>query len=786
MNRISRTILIVEDSAEKREVYRRYLMGDQDYCYSIVEATLGRQGLELCQQHKPNAVLLDYRLCDLDGLEFLAQLLSLTQQISVPVIVVTGQGDEALAMQAMKAGAQDYLVKEQITPQRLRLTVNQAIETVHLRTRLQQRIEAEIALQERERQFSTLAEASPTAIFRCNTDNSCVYVNRRWCEMTGQPPEVAFGMGWLQTVHPDDRDGVTKAWLEWCANAEEQGFFHKEGRLVRPDGSVIDYICQALPEINYEGNVVGYIGTLTDITESKQVEEALRESEELYRCLAELIPQLIWTASPEGELLDVNHRFLEFTGFLMDQVSRPVKNLLVHPEDLPVVSQIWNESLQQGIYYQAEGRIRRADGVYRWHLNQAIPQKNQQGQIVKWFGTLTDIEAQKQLEIERDRLLQLERTAREAAERANRIKDEFLAILSHELRSPLNPILGWTKLLQTGRLNQAKTAEALAIIERNVKVQTQLIDDLLDVSKILRGKLTMNVAPVDLALIIESAIDTVTTAAVAKSILLHPMLSNIGKVYGDANRLQQVVWNLLSNAIKFTSNGGRVEVRLDQVNDHAHIIITDTGIGFNPDFLPHIFESFRQEDVSITRKYGGLGLGLAIVRHLVEAHGGTIIADSPGEGLGATFTVRLPLLNVALQIQQTDESLQQVLDLTGIRVLAVDDDPDTRELLKVLLTEYGAEVLIVSSGAEVLENLEFFQPDVLVSDLGMPNIDGYTLIQYIRTLPHEKGGQTPAIALTAYARIDDHQRAITSGYQQYLTKPLEPEHLLQAVIAIVK
>ncbi len=406
--------------------------------------------------------------------------------------------------------------------------------------------------------------------------------------------------------------------------------------------------------------------------------------------------------------------------------------------------------------------------------------------MVKWFGTCTDIHDQKELEVERNRLLAQEQAARAEAERANRIKDEFLAVLSHELRSPLNPILGWTKLLQTRKFSETKTAQALATIERNAKLQTQLIDDLLDVAKILRGKLSIDTSPVNLAFVIESAIDTVRTAAVAKSITLYPILPNIGQVCGDDNRLQQIVWNLLSNAIKFTPNGGRVEIRLEQVDEQAHIIVRDSGKGINPDFLPYIFESFRQEDVSVTRKYGGLGLGLAIVRQLVEAHGGSIMADSLGEGLGATFTVQLPLLNVEPEIKQPDVLPQPALELTGIRVLAVDDDADARELLTVLLAEYGAEVLTVASAAQVLANLESFQPDVLVSDIGMPGVDGYTLIQQIRTLTPDKGGHIPAIALTAYARVEDSQRAITSGYQRHVIKPLDPEELVQAVVALKK
>ncbi|HLO51534.1 MAG TPA: ATP-binding protein, partial [Kamptonema sp.] len=380
----------------------------------------------------------------------------------------------------------------------------------------------------------------------------------------------------------------------------------------------------------------------------------------------------------------------------------------------------------------------------------------------------------------------LEQTARENAERANRIKDEFLAVLSHELRSPLNPILGWTKLLQTRKFDAHKTAEALATIERNAKLQCQLIDDLLDVAKILRGKLSMDESPVNLVFVIESAIDTVRTAAVAKSILLHPVLPNIGQVLGDSTRLQQIVWNLLSNAIKFTPKGGQVEIRLERVNDRAQIIVSDTGKGINPDFLPHIFESFSQEDISTTRKYGGLGLGLAIVRNLVEAHGGIISASSPGEGQGATFTVSFPLLNLEQELNQPDEFLDQEPDLTGIKVLTVDDELDARELLTVVLIEYGAEVMTVASAGEVFTALEWFQPDILISDIGMPEMDGYTLLQQVRSLPPEKGGQIPAIAVSAYAGEVDQQRSITVGFRRHITKPLDPNQLAQTVAALAR
>ncbi|MDM9379555.1 PAS domain S-box protein [Chlorogloeopsis sp. ULAP01] len=528
------------------------------------------------------------------------------------------------------------------------------------------------------------------------------------------------------------------------------------------------------------------VAFILDLSDRKQAEEALRLSEEHYRYLAEAIPQLVWTCNASGVYDYVNQRLCEYIGLSFEQIIGTGWLCAVHPNDLKATQAAWMNAVHHGSCYRHEYRLRRAaDHSYRWHLALGLPLKDKQGRVVKWFGTCTDIHDQKELEIEREHLLQLERAAREAAERANRIKDEFLAVLSHELRAPLNPILGWAKLLQTRKLNENKMAEAFATIERNARLQTQLIDDLLDVARILRGKLSINATSVNLASVIAAAIDTVKTAAIAKSISLHPELPNIGQASGDTARLQQIVWNLLSNAIKFTPNHGQVNIKLQRVENQAEIKVTDTGKGINPNFLPHIFESFRQEDASITRKYGGLGLGLAIVRQLVEAHGGTISADSPGEGLGATFTVRLPLLKVEPEIQQTDELPQKELNLMGIRILAVDDDPDARELLTVLLTQYGAEVLSVASAPEVLANLASFQPDVLVSDIGMPDVDGYTLLQQIRTLSPAKGGQVPAIALTAYARENDYQRALTCGFQRHVTKPLEPEQLVQAVVALV-
>ncbi|MDZ7962089.1 MAG: ATP-binding protein [Aulosira sp. DedQUE10] len=385
--------------------------------------------------------------------------------------------------------------------------------------------------------------------------------------------------------------------------------------------------------------------------------------------------------------------------------------------------------------------------------------------------------------IARAQLYEAEQRARAAAEAANRTKDEFLAILSHELRTPLSPILGWTKLLRNGNLNANKTAIALETIERNAKLQFQLIDDMLDISRILQGKFILNSDAVDLKTTITAAIETVHLAAAAKAIQIHTdFTSHIGEVLGDAARLQQVIWNLLSNAVKFTPAGGRVEIRLETIDSQAQIQVTDTGRGINPEFLPYVFDYFRQADSSITRTFGGLGLGLAIVRQIVELHGGTVKAQSPGAEQGATFTVKLPLLLTPTLKTPVEPSTTDIFSLQGIQVLAVDDEIDNLDLVGFILEDAGATVISVSSAAEVLQLLQQTQPDVLLADIGMPKVDGYTLIRQIR----EQGGQIPAIALTAYAGETNKKQALQAGFQLYLSKPVDPEELIQAIAQVVQ
>ncbi|HYG65850.1 MAG TPA: response regulator [Thermoanaerobaculia bacterium] len=397
-------------------------------------------------------------------------------------------------------------------------------------------------------------------------------------------------------------------------------------------------------------------------------------------------------------------------------------------------------------------------------------------------------------------LLRLEAAARAAAEQANRLKDEFLATLSHELRTPLNAILGWVQLLRSGSMDTAGVARAVETIERNAKAQAQLIADILEVSRIITGKLRLDVHPLDLRSVVRSAAETVRPGAEAKGVALDLSLDrDVPPVSGDPDRLQQVVWNLLSNAIKFTPRGGRVEAAVEASGSHVQITVRDTGQGIAPAFLPHVFDRFRQADASTARLHGGLGLGLAIVRHLVELHGGAVGAESQGEGRGATFIVRLPVLGVfspavpaavgtareALLEPEASLPAPPRSSLLGLRVLVVDDHPDTLELVSTVLRGHGAEVAAASSTAEAKRVFGDVRPHVLLSDIGMPEQDGYELIRYVRGLPEDRGGATPAAALTAYASPADRLKILDAGFQAHIPKPVEPLDLVTLVVRLV-
>lgn len=428
--------------------------------------------------------------------------------------------------------------------------------------------------------------------------------------------------------------------------------------------------------------------------------------------------------------------------------------------------------------------------------NSAAPIRDQAGQVVGVVLVFRDAGKRRDEARRHEELLARETAVRQQAEAASRMKDEFLAMLSHELRTPLSAIAGWVHLLRQADLPPEQTAHGLAVIERNVRAQVQLISDLLDVSRIASGKLRLDIEPVDVASVVEASLESVRLAAVAKgiSVCLH-LEPGVGSIHGDADRLQQVVWNVLQNAIKFTPGGGHVEIELHADGSLVQITVTDSGVGIAPALLPHLFERFWQADGSLTRRHGGLGLGLTLVRQLVELHGGTVQADSPGEGKGTTITIRLPrqaapvepapppVEHDAPQASEPPWSVRRELD--GVRVLLVDDDGDTRELLRIVLQRYGAEVDDAASADEALERLCRRVPDVLISDISMPGQDGYSLIRKLRALPEAAGGRVPALALTALARQDDMERALQEGFQMHLTKPIRPPVLSAAVARVL-
>lgn len=398
--------------------------------------------------------------------------------------------------------------------------------------------------------------------------------------------------------------------------------------------------------------------------------------------------------------------------------------------------------------------------------------------------------------VERDRVLAIERSARAKAEQADRAKDQFLATISHELRTPLSPILAWVRMLRDDQLAPEQRGRALEVIERSARTQAQLIEDLLDISRIAEGKIRLHVRPVSLAEVVQRAVDTVAAAADAKGVRLQVVLdSTVDPVSGDPDRLQQVAWNLLSNAVKFTPRGGRVHVVIERVNSHVELAVTDTGCGLAADQLPHLFDRFWQSDSSSTRQHGGLGLGLSIVRHLVELHGGSVHAESAGLDRGSTFTVKLPLVPIQRTageevrrhpVAGADSALATAfIDLHGIRVLLVDDDPDSNEAVRMILDRCGAEVRVAGSAAHALEILARWVPDVLVTDIGMPVQDGYALVQAVRALGG-RAADLPAIALTAYAAVEDRVRLLSSGFQMHLAKPADPSELTAAIGALVR
>jgi PAS domain S-box-containing protein len=605
----------------------------------------------------------------------------------------------------------------------------------------------------------------------------------------------------LNLVCVEDRAAVQNA-VNQALDAENPQPYFVEYRVQHADGSL--HWVQSKGRAHFSSapfrQATELVGTALDVTEIKLAQDALRQSEQRFRQMADAMPQIVFTARPDGHVDYFNAKWYDYTGFdpTADTGTGFEHWRQAHNEDGLRRSAIaWPEAIRTGNPYEIEYQLRRHDGEFRWHLARALPIRNDKGEVIRWIGTNTDIHDNKELQQENEKLLLSERAAREEAERANRIKDEFLATLSHELRTPLSAILGWCTIL-SNEPDPGDYANGLEIIERNARAQAQIIDDLLDMSAIISGKVRLHVTSTDLAPVVRTAVETLRPTAEAKGVRLQCILDPLARaISGDANRLQQIFWNLLSNAIKFTPKGGRVQVLLERVNSHLEVSVSDTGEGIPPEFLPLVFDRFRQADASITRRHGGLGLGLAIVKQLVELHGGSVRVKSVGLGFGSTFTVSLPLSAVHSEPPQEETQRQHpqsgstplpipvhALNLDGVKVLVVDDEPDARSLICRLLADQKAVVSTASSVNGAMEQMEACVPDVLVSDIGMPGEDGYSLIRRVRALPSDKGGNVPAIALTAYARSEDRMRAIMAGFQMHIAKPAEAAELLAMIASL--
>lgn len=537
---------------------------------------------------------------------------------------------------------------------------------------------------------------------------------------------------------------------------------------------------------------------LRDMAARRRAEAEVYEQRELLKTTLASIGDGVITTDAAGRVTYLNPVAEELTAWPMSQavgqslekVFHIINETTRHTVDNPAL-----RAIREGIIVGLANHtiLIGRDGSERPIDDSGAPIRAEDGHTVGAVLVFRDVTERKQIEDEREHMLAVEKEARSDAENASRTKDEFLAVVSHELRTPLQAMLGWTHLMRAGNLDVPSHNAALETIERNARAQSQLIEDILDVSRITTGKMRLDVRPVDLVSVINSALETIRPSANAKNITIGSKLDkNAGLVSGDPDRLQQIIWNLLTNSIKFTPKDGRIDIELQRHHSSVEVTVRDNGKGIDAEFLPHVFDQFRQDDGSSTRKYGGLGLGLSIVRHLVEIHGGTVVAESGGQGSGSTFRVLLPQRPIREEVHIPEPGQpvpaiplpDQVVPLTGLKVLIVDDEQDTRELLAALLRQMQAEVRACASASEVYRQLDEWRADVLVSDIGMPDEDGYGLIANVRQRGKDRSGDIPAIALTAYARTEDRVKALTAGFQMHVPKPVESAELAIAIATV--
>jgi PAS domain S-box-containing protein len=754
--------------------------------------------------------------------------LPVTSYLAVPVVSRSGETLGGLFFGHDAPGV--------FTPSRARMVEHLAAQAAVAidNARLFEMVQHERALARASQQdYQFLAEAIPQIVWVSGSDGVVSYFNQRWNDYTGQNIRESHEWNWQSAMHPDDVEPTLERWAQALRHGEA---FTAECRLRRAsDGSYRWHLARAVPLRDEEGQVVKWFGTSTDIDEQKRSHEGLRflsdagailsaslDPEQTVRTLVELaVPDLadwcVVDVVESGTLkrMAVAHQEPEKVRLGFELFERyppcpedPASTYAVMRSGQPhLIETIPPEMLEAAARDDEMLQLLRGLGL----ISSMVVPLHAHGHTLgvmtlvsshsgRHFGP-ADLMLAEELArrageaVHNARLYREVQDALQKAKEAMRARDEFLAIVSHELKTPLTPILGWVSMLQSARVHDSGTIEhALGVIERNVRSQSQLINDLLDVSRIVTGKLRLDARAIDLGPVIEAALETVRPAALAKGIELRASLATVSThIQGDPDRLQQIVWNLVSNAIKFTPKGGVVLVGLERIDSSLEISVRDTGQGIEERFLPYIFDRFQQADSSTTRVHGGLGLGLSIVRHLVEMHGGTVVVESPGKGQGSTFRVRLPLLAVkhtsstaptpSKEGAEAEDSLGSFSAqapralLEKLRVLVVEDEADAREMIAASLQSYGAQVRLAVSAREGFEALREWRPDIVVSDIGMPTEDGYSLLARVRALPPEDGGRTPAIALTAYARMEDRLKALSAGFQNHVAKPVDPAEL---------
>ena len=665
-----------------------------------------------------------------------------------------------------------------------------------------------------EERFRSIVETHADMVWVADWNGQLRHAVPSWCALTGQKPEEMLGLGWVDVIHPDDLARVSEQWADAVVQRRR---FEAEFRVRKASGGWATVASRGIPLLRDDGHIREWVGTTIDVTTRHREEEALRIlsggaaalSNTLdYKATLRAVGEMAIPTFADVCIVDlmdesgVLHRVL-VSGHIEEEVLEAFRRMPPRTDpDSPVMEalrtrrSVLRERLPAAVKLEMAGDSERLSLFDRLSPTSLVcAPLSARGRTL---GVISFLTVRSGRRFERLDLGLVEELARRAAlamdnaelyqraEEASRAKDEFLATVSHELRTPLASILGWARLLRRGGLAPEKQGRALETLERNARAQTRLVEDLLDVSRIVSGKTRLNVETSELGRIVEAAVDSIRPGADGRGVQLQVSIEPC-TLSGDPERLHQILWNLLSNAVKFTPRGGRVTVSLARREGTATLTVSDTGQGIRPDFLPHVFERFRQADATATRAHGGLGLGLAIVRHLVELHGGTVSASSAGEGQGATFTVQLPLAATArLERPLVDAAVAPRVSLSGLRLLVVDDEPDTREMVASMLEAHGAEVVALADAEEALRWLAVNRAHLLVSDVAMPRMDGCALIREIRRTGPGSSRAIPAVALTAFARPEDRRRALDAGFQDYLTKPVEPEVLVARVAALAR